>query len=136
MATNLFHVFIDVAPLKPCSLPPSGTIRKLFHVFIDVAPLKPNFLGFWDNTPKSLPRLHRRGPIEAHQKATHPLAVDFLFHVFIDVAPLKRELHVRPLWLLRSLPRLHRRGPIEAPLRDPGGGNAETSSTSSSTWPH
>ena len=38
---QLFHVFIDVAPLKRALIPvQADTAILLFHVFIDVAPLK------------------------------------------------------------------------------------------------
>ncbi len=62
----------------------------LFHGFIAVAPLKPNPPDPSDPSDFALPRLHRRGPIEA------------------CVGP-DRRVSRHPV-----LPRLHRRGPIEA----------------------
>ena len=62
----------------------------------------------------SLPRLHRRGPIEAGITVQIPENFPLLFHGFIAVAPLKL-VGSRPAVVHgRSLPRLHRRGPIEA----------------------
>jgi len=86
----LFHGFIAVAPLKHWSVP--------FHVERNAAPL---------------PRLHRRGPIEAF-KACINFPRLHLFHGFIAVAPLKL-CWMRPrAWASGALARLHRRGPIEA----------------------
>src|SRR5208337_2384586 len=62
----------------------------------------------------SLPRLHRRGPIEAGTITTVSPTSLLLFHGFIAVAPLKRLLRGTSCATVSTLPRLHRRGPIEA----------------------
>ena len=61
-----------------------------------------------------LPRLHRRGPIEASIVHAHRRPPVGLFHGFIAVAPLKPLHAQRQPQRARALPRLHRRGPIEA----------------------
>ena len=62
----LFHGFIAVAPLKPDRLTRrSRDGRRLFHGFIAVAPLKPRCVSDRHARLIALPRLHRRGPIEA-----------------------------------------------------------------------
>src|SRR5208337_3221771 len=62
----------------------------------------------------ALPRLHRRGPIEANSLSIPARDRHCLFHVFIDVAPLKLECRGKTGQAASPLPRLHRRGPIEA----------------------
>jgi len=65
MSADLFHGFIAVAPLKVSHTNLILFLAgSLFHGFIAVAPLKATdpltFLGLGP----TLPRLHRRGPIE------------------------------------------------------------------------
>ena len=62
---RLFHGFIAVAPLKLSDCCGHAKPGTLFHGFIAVAPLKlcwgrPDY-----RSELTLPRLHRRGPIEA-----------------------------------------------------------------------
>ena len=64
----------------------------------------------------SLPRLHRRGPIEVHGRGD-VRGPHGLFHGFIAVAPLKQSQQHLPGSHQPALPRLHRRGPIEAAIR-------------------
>jgi len=64
-AKKLFHGFIAVAPLKRMGVRGRGEPSLLFHGFIAVAPLKPTKPRKEDIPPAPLPRLHRRGPIEA-----------------------------------------------------------------------
>jgi len=63
--TCLFHGFIAVAPLKLFLRSPTSSLRPLFHGFIAVAPLKRFWCRQGHGSPHTLPRLHRRGPIEA-----------------------------------------------------------------------
>ena len=156
----VFHGFIDVAPLKPDR---HGMIwRRLstvFHGFIAVAPLKRSGPARdWAST-RRLPRLHRRGPIEAGRASDTAALHVYVFHGFIAVAPLKQHasgaampvtdvfhgfIAVAPLKHVlttcgspgsRRLPRLHRRGPIEASHVLPPESHG-SSSTASSPWPH
>src|SRR5271157_6107445 len=86
----LFHGFIAVAPLKQMQRIRLTIRHNLFHGFIAVAPLKPVSPKETRLLTGPLPRLHRRGPIEAAATTS-------------------------PLWSwVNPLPRLHRRGPIEA----------------------
>jgi len=109
---------------------------ELFHGFIAVAPLKQDFRDLDGPVLDPLPRLHRRGPIEATGLwlASRPWLR--LFHGFIAVAPLK--LYFIPHSSERSspLPRLHRRGPIEAINWYADAIAMAGSSTASSPWPH
>ena len=61
----LFHGFIAVAPLKHLYRHVFRHARVLFHGFIAVAPLKLDYSRERRATYSPLPRLHRRGPIEA-----------------------------------------------------------------------
>jgi len=61
-----------------------------------------------------LPRLWRRGPIEAPSTGTTTRPRADHFHVYGDVAPLKRAARAHAVRHRRQLPRLWRRGPIEA----------------------
>ncbi len=60
----VFHGFIAVAPLKHADRARKDMILAVFHGFIAVAPLKLERQRCSSARP-SLPRLHRRGPIEA-----------------------------------------------------------------------
>ena len=87
-AARLFHGFIAVAPLKPTKSTATFALdHALFHGSIAVAPLKQ---CCWRLSLRvaALPRLHRRGPIEAAVGRRHP-SCRVLFHGFIAVAPLK-----------------------------------------------
>ena len=109
---DLFHGFIAVAPLKPPKCQGATRPRGLFHGFIAVAPLKlpsSDLLRAW---PAALPRLHRRGPIEA----------------ILVVMELTRRAQL--------FQRLHRRGPIEARSWCGPFKVGHPSSTASSPWPH
>ena len=64
-----------------------------------------------------LPRLHRRGPIEATAAESAVPCKRKLFHGFIAVAPLKLVEHTPNVPAVLALPRLHRRGPIEADVQ-------------------
>ena len=62
----LFHGFIAVAPLKRrCSAQLLDAVACVFHGFIAVAPLKQLATCMSRSSSRALPRLHRRGPIEA-----------------------------------------------------------------------
>ena len=87
-----------------------------------------------------LPRHHRRGPIEARARGVESYTVPAVESSTssIDVAPLKPRSAVRrdQHACNCSLPRHHRRGPIEAaPVTRPRI-SRQSSSTSSTTWPH
>ena len=90
-AKLLFHGFIAVAPLKYACLFRDSKDSPLFHGFIAVAPLKLRCRLLPIVVEASLPRLHRRGPIEVAMFAVKPPE-------------------------LPPLPRLHRRGPIEVSI--------------------
>jgi len=83
-----------------------------------------------------LPRLHRRGPIEAQLIGFGEFMLVYVFHGFIAVAPLKREQEWKFNRSSGSLPRLHRRGPIEATTNPAVAAGLRQSSTASSPWPH
>ena len=62
---NLFHGSIAVAPLKLEGAEKKLDEAGLFHGSIAVAPLKREWNRLVWRVPIALPRLHRRGPIEA-----------------------------------------------------------------------
>ncbi len=70
---------------------------SLFHGFIAVAPLKSVRLEAVSVCLHSLPRLHRRGPIEVLYCGPGESVIRTLFHGFIAVAPLKSEASARTL---------------------------------------
>ncbi len=83
-----------------------------------------------------LPRLHRRGPIEAVPAAVNSAFAAGLFHGSIAVAPLKPPMKRWTRLWPATLPRLHRRGPIEAAITTLTSWCGTTSSTAPSPWPH
>jgi|SRR5208337_448707 len=88
---NLFHGFIAVAPLKQIWSTRRSSTPMSFHGFIAVAPLKQDRVERRPFDPEPLPRLHRRGPIEAKCLEDKADNRSLLFHGFIAVAPLKLE---------------------------------------------
>ena len=72
---RLFHGFIAVAPLKHLESRITSHIPRLFHGFIAVAPLKRLRGPLRVSRPTALPRLHRRGPIEASPTVAGTLTV-------------------------------------------------------------
>jgi hypothetical protein len=62
--TAVFHGLIAVAPLKARPRAGRRAGGRVFHGLIAVAPLKEAGLIAQANPPVSLPRPHRRGPIE------------------------------------------------------------------------
>ena len=134
----LFHGFIAVAPLKPTCRAIDTPPAVLFHGFIAVAPLKRvAATGSAVCGPTPLPRLHRRGPIEAGFTVDCIGMANLLFHGFIAVAPLKRAL----VSLAKGRPALLFHGfiavaPLKRSRQPPGRGSSSSSSTASSPWPH
>ncbi len=112
----LFHGFIAVAPLKRIL----HLSRQVLHAALPRlhrrGPIEARRCVTSCESSPSLPRLHRRGPIEARSSGSIIGSRAALFHGFIAVAPLKR-FGAAPACLWRhALPRLHRRGPIEATM--------------------
>ena len=90
---DVFHDSIVVAPLKPGGDRWLGRRSSdVFHDSIVVAPLKlVNGASVVLYRCQRLPRLHRRGPIEAERRQlSRFLEIQAVFHDSIVVAPLKR----------------------------------------------
>src|SRR4051812_17655925 len=110
----VFHGFIAVAPLEASKGPSPRKVGLRLPRLHRRGPIEASALANKASNRWGLPRLHRRGPIEALRCAAPHSGGMVVFHGFIAVAPLKQVAEVQVDQLELGLPRLHRRGPIEA----------------------
>ena len=115
----------------------SGPEGGAFHDTIVVAPLKHALFAFGaGRSLQAIPRLNRRGPIEAFGADHFVPFASRPFHDTIVVAPLKRICPVQCETFELPIPRHHRRGPIEANRSRRRRRPRSSSSTTPSSWPH